>query len=419
MSDATINAYIKSNGWEIVSDKSWRTTDFIPVIEGYPIYYTLFGHSNLSNITFYTTNKMSFGSVIETYVSVQTNKPNIGIAIAPPNSKYVRICGSSDDLMPSAGMTFQAANVQKTTWDLLRELTEDVQSLKYLTIHNDLSTYNDNSCWSSGGVISSSNGLRCTSLTLNNDIANNQIIFDTSTQLGLSYCWIKLQDDSYSALRNYAQDIFASSPEEKWLITLPSGAKSLDITWNNAYSPYIEYKELVRNSTIIQQLLDFKNEEELKQSYTYKSVVYGYPFVYANEEADGFGDSIMKGYIDSETIDQAHSWFNVLIGKLGLKKGYNIGFGGHCLTNVVSQKNNVLYIFTHSSPASKYLFFNFGTNDYYQQAPLGSYESNNAGEFYGALNLLFDDIRTRFSDRICIFNLPINSAYTPQIQQSR
>lgn len=140
----------------------------------------------------------------------------------------------------------------------------------------------------------------------------------------------------------------------------------------------------------------------------FKTVVHK-PFVFANEEADCFGDSITAGYITSDTVTD-NGWVSLIRDKLGLAKTYNKGRGGHCLTSVVSATNNMLNVFRNENPASKYLFFAIGTNDYGQQADIGEWDSTDESTMYGALNALFFDINERFSDREIIFVLPINRA---------
>ena len=148
--------------------------------------------------------------------------------------------------------------------------------------------------------------------------------------------------------------------------------------------------------------------ETVDKTYTFKTVV-NKPFVFDGEEADCFGDSITLGYTSSEEITE-NNWVSRIKDKLGLTKAYNKGRGGHCLTNVVSETNNMLYVFKNENPASKYLFISIGTNDFANQASIGDWNSSDESTVYGALNSLFEDINDRFSDREIIIILPINRA---------
>lgn len=144
------------------------------------------------------------------------------------------------------------------------------------------------------------------------------------------------------------------------------------------------------------------------KAYSFQTVV-NKPFVFAGEEADCFGDSITAGYTTSEAITE-NGWVALIKDKLGLNKAYNKGRGGHCLTDVVSTTNNMLAVFRNENPASKYLFFAIGTNDYGQQADIGEWDSTDESTMYGALNALFANINERFPSREVIFILPINRA---------
>ncbi len=146
--------------------------------------------------------------------------------------------------------------------------------------------------------------------------------------------------------------------------------------------------------------------EAVEKTYSFKTVV-NKPFVFTGEEADCFGDSITAGYTTDSTITE-NGWVLLIKNKLGLNKTYNKGRGGHCLTNVVSTTNNMLHVFRNENPASKYLFFAIGTNDFGHQADIGAWDSSDESTLYGALNALFADINDRFSDREIIFILPIN-----------
>ncbi len=148
--------------------------------------------------------------------------------------------------------------------------------------------------------------------------------------------------------------------------------------------------------------------ERTNKAYSFKTVA-NKPFVFTGEEADCFGDSITAGYTASDAITE-NGWVALIKDKLGLNKAYNKGRGGHCLTDVVSATNNMLAVFRSENPASKYLFFAIGTNDYGQQADIGEWDSTDESTMYGALNALFANINERFPDREIIFILPINRA---------
>ena len=148
--------------------------------------------------------------------------------------------------------------------------------------------------------------------------------------------------------------------------------------------------------------------ECVAKEFAIKTIV-NKPFVFTGEEADCFGDSITAGYTTSDTLTE-NGWVALIKNKLGLNKVYNKGRGGHCLTDVVSTTNNMLAVFKSANPASKYLFFAIGTNDYGQQADIGEWDSSDESTMYGALNSLFADINKRFPDREIIFVLPINRA---------
>lgn len=106
-------------------------------------------------------------------------------------------------------------------------------------------------------------------------------------------------------------------------------------------------------------------------------------------------------------------WIDVVQGKLSFEEMYNLGIAQ---STIADTDKDPFYARYQSIPADSDLIFVFGgTNDFYQNIPLGAADSVNPGEFCGALNVLCTGLRQDYPDALLVFATPIQrtSAYGP------
>ena len=111
--------------------------------------------------------------------------------------------------------------------------------------------------------------------------------------------------------------------------------------------------------------------------------------------------------------DWGEIWINVVQEKLSFEEMYNLGIAQ---STIADSDKDPFYARYQSIPADSDLIFVFGgTNDFYQNIPLGAADSENPGEFCGALNVLCTDLRQEYPDALLVFATPIQrtSAYGP------
>lgn len=117
-----------------------------------------------------------------------------------------------------------------------------------------------------------------------------------------------------------------------------------------------------------------------------------------------FGDSITAW---------GEIWIDAVRQSLSLEEMYNLGIAQ---STIADSDKDPFWSRYQSIPADSDLIFVFGgTNDFYQNIPLGAADSGNPGEFCGALNVLCQGLKQNYPDARLVFATPIQrtSAYGP------
>lgn len=174
----------------------------------------------------------------------------------------------------------------------------------------------------------------------------------------------------------------------------------------------IEFYNLKKLKDYVEEL-DIK-VKKMETQYSFTTIV-NKPFDFKLTEADIFGDSITKGCINFTDTTQ-HNWVNLFKEKVGFSKVYNKGIGGLCLTSVAREDVNLVNEIKKTNIGSKFIFIAIGTNDYGLKAKIGEPDSLNMKEMYGAMNILCEHLKEKYSDREIIFILPINRVLKPEGQ---
>lgn len=148
-------------------------------------------------------------------------------------------------------------------------------------------------------------------------------------------------------------------------------------------------------------------------SYHFHTVV-DKPFSFNGKTAVFFGDSICYGTASTPSghIDAgANRWTTKFCNKVGLTET-NHGIGSASFTYGVTGYNIVETIM--ETPITQdFIFICGGVNDFWYNAEIGDYNSNDTTTLYGALNTLISYLNTNYPNKQIIFVLPINT----QIEQ--
>lgn len=176
-----------------------------------------------------------------------------------------------------------------------------------------------------------------------------------------------------------------------------------------------DYQEPIENGDITPAMLSSDVYTTIKNNFNLSTLKYGdsieKPFDFNGKTIQFYGDSITAGVISGEHESTDKGYAALFCEKVGATMRNSAVSGS---TTAQKTANSVYDVVTNaSSITADYIIVAGGTNDYYNQVPIGTYNSTDPTTFYGALNGICEALQTKAPNAPVIFITPINKPSAP------
>ena len=399
------DGFVNANG-EYNDTSAWKSTDFIPVIEGIQYEVRTYGQENVTSLlAFYSINDND--ALISNVVAQSTGFTQV-IGKVPASAFYMRVSTKATEVGSSTCKVDSLHNVGKIVGDAAVQSVNESNMVSVL--------------FSEDGFINASGDASSTSISWKKTPKIN--VYE-----GVRYSiYTYGQSGVTSLVAFYDKDdevvsTIVASETGKVAITgfVPQGAaymrsctKTTDL--DGCYCKVDRSHNL--EAIIIQDItpaVGYKYGHNLQR-----------PYDFTDKRFICFGDSITAGVYSydggmSETYND--SYIRLLANKLGVTFYFDDehhpydnkaqGGTGFCYTpSEYPSKKKITDVILEFTGTADVIYIAGGTNDFQTNQPVGSLGDNTIATVYGALYLICEYLKTNYPNAIVIFATPINMART-------
>jgi len=177
-------------------------------------------------------------------------------------------------------------------------------------------------------------------------------------------------------------------------------------------TPNIDYQTPLGNGSVSVAMLKNDVFDEIENRFGFSSLNYGdsinKPFDFNGKTIRFFGDSITAGVISGTHSNADKGYSTLFCNKVGATE-INSAIDGSSTATRNGAYNSVYDIINGLSTVNAdYIIIASGTNDYYYQVPIGTFDSTDQSTFYGALNQICTKLASIAPNVPIIFITPIN-----------
>lgn len=216
----------------------------------------------------------------------------------------------------------------------------------------------------------------------------------------------------------------------QWVELSSGGGSSIDIpsTTNllkgngaggvSAAAPETDYQEPIGNGDITAAMLNSDVYTTIKKHFNLSTLKYGdsidKPFDFNGKTIQFYGDSITAGVISGTHESTDKGYAALFCEKVGATMINSAVSGSTTVQTSETTLRSVYDVINGASTiTADYIIIAGGTNDYYYQIPLGTYNSSTPTEFYGGLNGICEMLKAKAPNTKVIFITPINKPTKP------